>query len=402
MHATPSDLFTANACKHLTRCSPSFVAFAFLRSRTCALCKAPFKGCVSEIGVYAHPWCARQICFPTVYCSSLSARAVARMEETDARLAPVMVRARRRDVCRDVARALGLRKMSVGGYDKHIGRYEYTAAPVGPHVPMLARAETLLGAATHDDAEIADAVDEHELEHVVERMVVALESEERKRKADELSARREQKARKRRKAFEASVGPASENRRPLPCGAPTFDEWRERMLDLGDDPLRTDPRIRSFFGSATLGGPSLAAVHAAVAEFDASARRSAAERLRRNDLDAELARRRVVEHRRDDMPECASLYAAYVRDGTLRGERTTAAEVAADIHATVSPLEAHVKAVRAFARAKDAGGDRLRLPPEACNVRRRRLHELAKSLGLRSESAGGGKARCVVVSRPKQ
>lgn len=261
----PEIHFSVNGAKHAKRAKPGFLAFAFMRTRTCVLCRQYFSGCVSEIGVYAHQACILSQSLATIYLQRpITARAQARMAETNRRLLPA-VRASDPHAFDDLA------TLELSGYNRGHGQYDYDIALVGPVVPMLARERTILGAACKTDSRIFELVNTYEVECVVDRLVSVLESQERKLKADDLDARRRAKADRRQQRFHAAI---ADGKLSLPGGAASFSEWRSAIMALPGvgEPTSLDSTIRSFFTPLTLSAPKLEDAHAALVAYDSTAR----------------------------------------------------------------------------------------------------------------------------------
>ena len=195
MTTRPERHFTSNGVKHVERTTPSFVAFAFMRAYTCVLCKLPFTGCVSDAGVYAHPECVKRNALSTIYLKKpLTCRAVERMDETDDRLEAAVSQSADGAFSR-------LSTTACSGYNRYVGTYDYEMALVGPSVPMLVRHQTILGAACPTDTHLREVVVAHAVRTTVERLIMSMESTERKRKANDLQGRRAAASAKRQRRF---------------------------------------------------------------------------------------------------------------------------------------------------------------------------------------------------------
>lgn len=180
--------FTKNCCRYLERAKPSFLAFAFMRARVCVLCKNHFTGCVSKLGIYAHPVCIKTHTLATSYLSRpLNSRAIERMNEIDKHLEPVL---QYHDYLTEDYALTNLPTLFVVGFNRNQGYYSYELALVGPDVPMLPRSATVLGNATSNNDELQDCMVKYNAQKIIDEIVDQVEYNFQRKKRKKKKSKR--------------------------------------------------------------------------------------------------------------------------------------------------------------------------------------------------------------------
>lgn len=130
----------SRALSTLQFANPSWSTYMYTSSKRCCLCGQSFNGQIRCIGVFAHDDCIKRKCVSVTYlCRPFSHQAMDRLPSG------ILHALRMRAPLSETLTTTSLPTITWSSFSTYFGPFEYTQVFAGPTVPMLTRAQTLLG-----------------------------------------------------------------------------------------------------------------------------------------------------------------------------------------------------------------------------------------------------------------